>query len=71
MCHLAGRIDVGRYGPNFNRISFFICDYFPQEIRERGGGECPPPLPIKTRTACRSVRACPINVFFRGDAPCI
>ena len=46
---------------------FFFCDYFPQEIRERGGGK----PPIKTRTACRSVRACPINVFSRGDAPCI
>lgn len=27
-------------------LSFFFGDYFPQEIRERGGGECalhPPP----------------------------
>lgn len=24
MCHLAGRIDVGRYGPNFNRVSLFF-----------------------------------------------
>lgn len=49
MCHLAGRIDVGRYGPNFNRISFFICDYFPQEIRERGGGVPPTPAPNKDK----------------------